>query len=212
MPSEAYTAGAQDRGQTVEELKRELLNRSRELAEAREQQTATSEILRVISSSPADVQPVFEAIARNAVQLCNAMCGGVFSYDGTLTHFMAGHRFGVEALRQLKDEYPISPRGVIRQAIMDRAVVHVADVLDDARVANLELARTLGYRSHLVVPMLQAGQAIGTINVYGAEPTPFSDAQVSLLKTFADQAVIAIENTRLFEAEQARTRELTRIP
>src|SRR5262249_88609 len=85
---------------------------------------------------------------------------------------------------------------------------NVADMFEDPRVANVEVARTLGNRSQLVVPMLQADQVIGTINVYGAEPAPFTDAQVALLETFADQAVIAIENTRLFEEVQARTKEL----
>src|SRR5262249_21788514 len=90
----------------------------------------------------------------------------------------------------------------------DRGVVNVADMFEDPRVANVEMARTLGNRSQLVVPMLQGDQVIGTINVYGAEPAPFTDAQIALLETFADQAVIAIENTRLFEEVQARTKEL----
>ena len=116
-----------------------------------------------------------------------------------------------DALRLLQDEYPIAPRGLNRQALMDRAVVHVVDMLNDPRVANLGVARTFGHRSQLVVPMLQTRRAIGTIVVYGAEPVPFSDAQITLLQTFADQAVIAIENTRLFEEVQASKRELSRI-
>ena len=203
MSSEVSTAGAgQDLGRVVVELEREL-------AEAHRREAATAEILRVIGSCLSNAQPVFEAIARNAVLLCNAMWGGVFSFDGTLSHFMAGYGFSEDALRHLRDEYPIAPRGVIRLAIMDRAAVHVVDALNDPRVANLELTRRLGYRSHLVVPMLQAGRAIGTIHVYGAQPKPFSDAQISLLQTFADQAVIAIENTRLFEAVQQKNNALT---
>jgi two-component system, NtrC family, sensor kinase len=160
--------------------------------------TATSEILRVISASPTDVQPVFDAIVRSAVRLCNAMFGSVFKYDGTLLHFVAGHQLTEEALGLLQEVYPIAPRGVNRRVIVDREPVNVADALNDPRVANLELIRRLRYRSQLAVPMLQGGKAIGTINVYGAELGPFSDGEVGLLKTFADQAVIAIENARLF--------------
>jgi GAF domain-containing protein/anti-sigma regulatory factor (Ser/Thr protein kinase) len=187
----------------------EVQARTRELTDALEQQTATGEVLSVISSSPTDTQPVFSAIAKNAVRLCNAMFGAVFSYDGTLVHFVAGHQVTEDALRLWRDEYPIPPRGLIHRAIADRAVVNVADMIEDPRVVNIEVARTLGNRSQLVVPMLQGDQVIGTINVYGAEPVPFTDAQIALLETFAHQAVIAIENTRLFEEVQARTRELT---
>ena len=202
MQSDVSTVGTEeDRSRTVDEV-------SRQLEEAREQQVATSEILRVISTSPTDARPVFTAIAKNAVRLCNAMAGAVFSFDGTLSHFVADFGFTEDALRLLQDEYPIAPRGLNRQALMDRAVVHVVDMLNDPRVANLGVARTFGHRSQLVVPMLQTRRAIGTIVVYGAEPVPFSDAQITLLQTFADQAVIAVENTRLFEAEQASKREL----
>ena len=188
-----------------------------ETKEALEQQTATSEILRVISQSPTDVQPVFDAIVRSAVRLCNAMFGSVFKYDGTLLHFVAGHQLTEEALGLLQEVYPIAPRGVNRRVIVDREPVNVADALNDPRVANLELIRRLGYRSQLAVPMLQAGKAIGTINVYGAEPGPFSDGEVGLLKTFADQAVIAIENVRLFNEtkealeQQTATSEILRV-
>ena len=187
----------------------ELQARNAALTEALEQQTATGEILRVISSSPTDTQPVFAAIARNAARLCDAMFGAVFSFDGTRVHFVAGHRFNEEAERVLRDEYPIAPRGVIREALRSRAVVNVADVLDDPRIANVELVRRLGARSQLVVPMLQGGHAIGTIDVYRATPGLFLDSQVALLQTFADQAVIAIENVRLFTELDARNRDLT---
>jgi len=127
-----------------------------------------------------------------------------------LVHFVAGHQVTEDALRLWRDEYPIPPRGLIHRAITDRAVVNVANMFEDLRVANVEVARTLGNRSQLVVPMLQGDQVIGTINVYSAEPVSFTDAQIALLETFADQAVIAIENTRLFEEVQARTRELAK--
>ena len=202
MPAEVSTADAHHLGRVVEDLKQELAN-----AHCRE--AATADVLRVIGTSPGNPRPVFEAIARNAVLLCDAMWGGVFTFDGTLLHFVSGHGLSKDALRHLHDEYPIAPRGVNRMAIMDRTAVHVVDALNDPRVANLELVRRLGYRRHIVVPMLQGGGAIGTIHVYGADPKPFSAAQISVLGSFADQAVIAIENARLFEEVQARTRELS---
>ncbi len=203
MPSNDLPASRElGRDRKVPELERELV-------EAQARETATAEILRIIASSPHSALPVFEAIAKSAVGLCDALCAGVFSFDGTLSHFMAGHGFSQSALRHLQDEYPIGSRGVNGLAIADRTVVHVVDAFNDPRVANLELARKLGYRSHLVVPMLQGARVIGTINVYGAEPKPFSQAQIALLRTFADQAVVAIGNARLFEEVKARTRELS---
>src|SRR5262245_10519570 len=130
----------------------ELRTKNIDLNHALERQTATAEILGVISSSPTDAQPVFAAIAENAVRLCRALCGAVFSFDGTLLHFVAGDRFTEEGQRVLREEYPIPPRGVNRLAIMDRTVVHVADTLHDPRVANFEVVRVLGARSQLVVP------------------------------------------------------------
>jgi two-component system, NtrC family, sensor kinase len=179
------------------------------LADAHRRETATAEILRIIGSSPAKTQPVFEAIAKHAVLLCEATWGGVFAFDGTLTHFIAGYGLSEDVTRHLRDEYPIAPMGINRLAITGRALVHVVDALNDSRVANVELVRKLAYRSHLVMPMMRNGQVVGTIHVYGPQPKPFSDAQISLLQTFADQAVIAIENARLFEEVQEKNRALT---
>jgi signal transduction histidine kinase len=191
---------------TVDDLSTEALRR--EVADARRREAASAEILRLIGSSPESIQLVFEAIAKHAVLLCEAMWGGVFTFDGTLAHFVAGFGLPDAAVRHLHDEYPIAPRGINLLAITGRTVVHVIDALNDPRVANVELVRKLGYQSHLVMPMTRAGRVFGTIHVYGPRPKPFSETQVSLLQTFADQAVIAIENTRLFEAEQAGKREL----
>jgi GAF domain-containing protein len=171
--------------------------RNAELAEALDQQTATSEILRVISRSPTDVQPVFDAIVDNAVRLCDGMFGIMFRYDGELLHFVAEHRCSGEAIELLRSQYPMPPRGFNAHAIVDRAVIHSPDVLADTRVGNLELVRILGYRSNICVPMLKEDRPIGIINVFGAEAKPFSENQTVLLRTFADQAVIAIENAPL---------------
>ena len=192
----------------VEQLRMELQASRAARDEALAQQAAAVEILGVIRTATADPKPVFAAIARNAVVLCDAMFGSVFSYDGTLLHFVAEHQFPRDALRTLQEQYPLRPRGTNLQAIEQRDFVHILDALNDTTTANKELVRTLGYRSSLTVPMLQDGRVLGTIVVYGLEPKPFSDTHIALLRTFADQAVIAIENARLFEAEQTRTKEL----
>ncbi len=187
----------------------ELQGRNHELTEALEQQTATSEILGVISSSPTDVQPVFDAIAASAVRLCAAAFGCVFRFDGELLHFVAQHRFSVEAIELMQRQYPRPPSGLNASVIVDRTVVHSSDVLSDPRTMNPELARALGYRSFLGVPMMREGRPIGLIAIFGAEARPFSDKQIALLQTFAAQAVIAVENVRLFSELDARNRDLT---
>ncbi len=180
-----------------------------ETKQALEQQTATGEILRVISSSPTDVQPVFDAIARSAKELCEAEFSTVFRFDGTLLH-LASHcgwsPAGVDALRR---EFPTAPhrRSAGGRAILNGAVEHIPDVYADAEYALGAVGDFL--RSTVAVPMLHDGVAIGTINVNRSEPGPFSDRQIGLLQTFADQAVIAIENVRLFTELEARNRDLT---
>ena len=186
----------------------------RELAEARQQQAATSEILRVISGSPSDIQPVVDTIARSALRLCNGHLSAVYRFDGKLIHCIAQHNWTNEGLEALGRIYPRPPSRETQaaKAILDRMVVHVPD-MDDREVPqqSLTLARALGYRSILVVPILREGESVGAIAVARAEAGPFSDSQIELLKTFADQALIAIENVRLFKAEQQRTRELSEL-
>jgi signal transduction histidine kinase len=181
----------------------ELEGRNRDL-------TATSEILRVISSSPTDVQPVFDAIARSAAALCRAPIAGVFHYDGELVHFVSATVGNPEVLEAAHRAFPMRPsREVIAtRAIAEGRVVHLADVLEDEGVTIFQ--RPLNQRSLLSVPMMRKGRAIGAINLARTEVGLFSDQEVALLKTFADQAVIAVENVRLFKELQARTGELTR--
>ncbi len=193
----------------LQEKNRALTEAHAEVTEALEQQTTTSEILRVISSSPTDVQPVFDTIAESAVRLCNGVFGGVFRFDGELLHSEAHYRFTPEALDLIHRQYPMRPRGFHALALERGMVVQSADVLTDPRSANPELARTLGYRSFVAVPMLRGDQRLGVIGVYGTEAKPFSEKQVRLLQTFADQAVIAVENVRLFKELKARNRDLT---
>src|SRR5438445_10285021 len=180
------------------------------LAEARAQQTATSDILRLIASSPTDVQPVFNAIAASAVTLCEAENGGVCRFDGRLIHLVAHYNWSSDQLAVIQRVFPIPPgRGsAAARAILTRAVVHIPDVTTDPEYVYSSLTQT-GLHTTLAVPMLQDGTQIGAIVATRREVKPFSDTQIALLKTFADQAVIAIENARLFQELEARNRELT---
>jgi len=192
-------------------LLQELQARNRDLTDALDQQTATSEILRVISGSPTDVRPVFDMIAKSAVQLCNGRSGAVYQFDGERVHFVAHYNYpseGVEAVRQL---YPMPPdaSGVTGRAILHRTVVEIPDVDADPDYTHHRLAHLLRYRSIVGVPMLRDGQPIGAIVVPRAEPGSFPAEHIELLKTFADQAVIAVENVRLFKELQDRNRDLT---
>src|SRR5208337_2416822 len=175
-----------------------------------EQQTATGNVLRVINRSPTDAQPVFDAIVRSAVQLCGARFGVLHRFDGERLH-LAAHDVTPEVLEILRRAYPMCPNRsqASGRAILNRAVAEIRDAREDPEYQH-EMAAAGNWRSLLAVPMLRAdGSPIGTIVVQRSEPGPFATSLIDMLKTFADQAVIAIENVRLFEAEQQRTRELT---
>jgi two-component system, NtrC family, sensor kinase len=188
----------------------ELEARNRDLTTALDQQTATSDILKVISSSPTDVQPVFDAIVRAAVRLCHAVQSNVQLFDGQLMHYAAAHNIGPAAMEMIQRVYPMPPNRnqTASRAILDRTVVHVPDVLEDPEYLR-ELAVEGGWRSVLSVPMVCKGRPIGAITVTRMEPGLFSDTEIALLQTFADQAVIAIENVRLFRELQEKNRALT---
>src|SRR5262247_1590006 len=185
-----------------------------ELRESLEQQTATSEILGVIASSPTDIQPVFDTIAESSMRLCGALFSSVYRYDGELIHMVAHRNYPPAALELSQRLFPTRPsrRLFTGRAILERAVVNVPDVQHDLEwhsgadrddVMRLDQEVKLyhggsGFRSVLSVPILRGDRPIGAITIWHAEVGPFTDKHVTLLKTFADQAVIAIENVRLF--------------
>jgi two-component system NtrC family sensor kinase len=175
----------------------ELQHRTADLSEALEHQTATAEVLTIISRSPSDVQPVFEAIARSAAGLCEAELSAIYRYDGELIYPVA-NTLRSEKQRELFERiYPMRPgRGTpVARAILERRTQHVPDTGDDPEV--LATIPSTGFRSALAVPMLRDGEPIGAVAVGRMQVRGFTDAQMKLLETFADQAVIAIENTRL---------------
>ena len=183
-----------------------LLN---ELRESLQQQTATADVLKVISRSTFDTQPVFETIIKNAARLCQSVLSAVYRSDGKLVHLVAHDQFSPESVAAVRAAYPvpITSSNLIAVAVRERRVVHIPDVLVSG--GYTELQRTSGYRNILVVPMLREDVAIGAIAVMQIEPRLFPDTQVELLKTFASQAVIAIDNVRLFNELRQRTDDLS---
>ena len=189
----------------------ELRHRTDDLSELLEQQTATSEVLGVISSSVTDAQPVFDMIAESAARLCEAQFCFVYRFDGENLHFVAHRSLTPEVLEINRRAYPAPPNrsSVASRAILERRIVQIPDVSADPEYGLAEMAAIAGYRSAVAVPILRDDIPVGCIAVTRAQVGLLPDRQVDLLKTFADQAVIAIENTRLFEAEQHRTAELS---
>ena len=194
----------------IDALTRELAQARGGLAEALRREAATAEVLEVISRSPIDVQPVFDTIVASAVSLCGARMGAVYRFDGELLHLVAHHNYGPEVLEELRRTHPRPPQAdqASGRAILARAVVQLEDTLADPHYRH-EIALAGDFRSILAVPMLRNGAPIGVIVITRSEVGPFSNGHIELLKTFTDQAVIAIENARLFEAEQARAKELS---
>ena len=187
----------------------EVQARSRELSEALEHQTATSEVLSVISRSPTNAQPVFDAIVESAARLCGAVFSVVWLYDGERLHHVANNNFTPEVIKRVLQTYPKRPdRSTVGgRAVLLGKIAHVPDTLSDPEYSH-ELALAGNWRSVLSAPMLRDGKPVGAISVGKAEPLPFSERQVQLLTTFADQAVIAIENVRLFDEIQEKNRQL----
>jgi two-component system, NtrC family, sensor kinase len=192
-------------------LKRTLADCRRELKEALERHAATNEVLRVIARSPSDTQPVFDTIVTSAARLCKARFCWVFRFDGKLIHFAAEHGLSPDYAEEIRSRYPIPPgrTSAAARAVLTGAVAEIPDAQVDTEYEHADGAKAKGFRSLLAVPMLKDGHALGAIVIARTQTGRFPGQQIELLRTFAQQAVIAIQNVRLFDAEMARTRELT---
>ena len=191
--------GATRTAASYADLKTEVEGLRPALGEALEQQTATAEILRVIASSPADLQPVLDAVVRSAARLCETSDAAIFRDEGDTLRIVA-HDGIIPPVAPVGSLVPRRRGSVTGRVVLEGRAVHVPDLqaAADEFPEGSENARRLGWRATLAVPLMRERTVIGTIGVRRTEARPFSDAQIELLKTFADQAVIAIENVRLF--------------
>ena len=186
----------------------------RELADALEQQTATSEVLRIISQSTAALDPVFEALIKSAVQLCAADHGDIIRFDAQTHEYLEAAHFGVgsQSYRQILRQRTYGPGRdtLIGRTILEASPVQIDDVLTDREYRFWEAQQAAGFRSLLGVPLLRDGFPVGVISVWRKEVRPFSEREILILTTFAAQAVVAIENVRLVRALRRQSEELSR--
>ena len=193
---------------SVAELERTIAAQAQEIREGAEQQSATSEILCIIASSPTDIKPVLDAVAESAGRLCEATNAVIYRVDGDVIDPVAVHG----AMPPAPKGTAINRRTVVGRAIVDRQTMHVRDLLaevDTEYPDSKAIQEITGTRTSLSTPLLREGIAIGAIHVRRNEVRPFSENQIALLETFADQAVIAIENARLFQERETRNRDLS---
>jgi len=178
-------------------LLNELRQRTDDLSEALEQQTATSDVLKVISSSPSDLRPVFQSMLENSVRICEAKFGQMFLCEGDKVRAVA--QLDVPAALVQEDErrgaFQPSPEGGLMRAILTKHVIHINDIMSEQ--PSLPVVKLGGARSYIAVPMLKESELLGVIVIYRQEVRPFTEKQIDLVQNFAAQAVIAIENARL---------------
>ena len=199
-------------------LLNELRQRTGDLSEALEQQTATSEVLQVISTSPGDLEPVFTTMLEKAVRICDASFGNIFRWDGKFLNHVAAHNTPVAFLEVRRHQrISFSPEDPVGRMVANKTVVHTADLAEERGyversnpgiVAAVELG---GVRTIVVVPMLKDDELIGAFHLSRQEVRPFTDKQIELVTNFAAQAVIAIENTRLLKELRERTEEVEKL-
>jgi signal transduction histidine kinase len=185
-----------------------LLN---ELRESLQQQTATADVLKVISRSTFDLQAVLDTLVKSAASLCEADQSFLYRRDGEKYVWAASHGYSPEFVK-LRTSQPLVPdRGTgVGRAIVEGKIVHIPDVLEDKEYSAWDLQQVAGYRAVLGVPLLREGVSMGVFSLARKEPRSFTDKQIELLTMFADQAAIAMENVRLFESVETRTRELAK--
>jgi len=189
---------------------KKLAQLARELSQSLEQQAATSDVLRVISSSPTDIQPVLDVILQTAGRLCEAEYACFFKLQDGAYHLAGANNAEADYIKYLS-EHPMSvDRGtLVGRTALERRTVHIPDCIADPEYTGRDYARVGKHRSLLGVPLLRDGVAVGVIGLLRTLVKPYTDKQIELVTTFADQAMIAIENVRLFDEVQARTRDLT---
>ena len=192
---------------TIATQEKTITTQARELRQAAEQQTATSEVLRVIASSPTELQPVLDTLLANAVKLSGASKGHIRQHAGETLRYVAHYNESpelIDALNQLP-QHP-RPDGMGTRALVERKPIHVLDA--QAEPSYRAPAAQANARTMLIVPLLREGSGIGTITIWLDIVEPFTERQIELVKTFADQAVIAIENARLSQERETRNRDL----
>ena len=183
-------------------LEQKVEDRTRELTESLEQQTATSEVLGIIASSPTDLQPVLDAVAESAARLCDATNAQIYRVEGDVLRLAACH-----GSLPATEEIPITRGSLAGRAVLDRQTLHIHDLAAESETEfpdSKERQQRFGHRTLLSTPLLREGVPLGVIGIRRTEVRPFTDKQIALLKTFADQAVIAIENARLFQEIQEK--------